>query len=98
MPRRRGKRAGRSIYTSSLSRLSVYPHAGRPAEEKLPQPPEPGDVILVRVNSIDEDGAGVGVYRGFRVLVDGASPGETVEALVDRVARRTIYAKVRGEG
>ena len=97
MPRRRGKRVRRDLYGASLSRLSVYPQAGGPGEGR-PEPPEPGDVLRVRIQSLDEDGAGVGFYRGYRVVVDGASPGETVEALVERVHKRTIYAKVKGEG
>ncbi len=59
----------------------------------MPRKMAPGSVIRVKVSSVNEEGLAVGRYRGFTVVVRGAEPGTTVEAVVERVAGRTVYAR-----
>ena len=96
MVRRRGKRVKSNLYGVNVSRLSVYPQARIPEEGR--RPPKPGSRIRVHIASVDEEGRGVGSYMGYRVVVDGGEPGESVEAVVTRVSGSTIYARAQGQG
>lgn len=99
MRRRRKETRRVDVYSSNISRYSVYPdyreagtqgkHAKRP-EVRI------GDLIEVRIVSIDEDGYGIGSYRGYRVLVEAASPGERINARVKAIRGNTIYAERTG--
>ncbi len=89
------RRIRRDVYGVDVSRYSVYPQARPPADVRKPgePPPRPGSVIRVTVSSVNEDGLAVGRYKGFTVVVQGAEPGATVEAVVERVAGRMVYAR-----
>lgn len=93
----RRKRVGREVYGVDVSRYSVYPQAPSPGEEggHGSPPPRPGSIIRVRLSSMNDDGVAVGKYRDFTVLVAGAEPGETVEAVVEKVEGDTIHARVK---
>jgi len=94
---RRRKKAGRrvDVYSSNIKRYSVYPtyrDAGQRSREARAEIPA-GEVFEVRISGLDEDGRGVGSYRGYRVLVEAASPGERVRVRVKSVKGRTLYAE-----
>ncbi|MEB3851624.1 MAG: TRAM domain-containing protein [Desulfurococcales archaeon] len=87
MARRRGKRVRRDVYSSNIQRLSVYPNPRSPRESR-PQAVRqlrPGDVVEIRVVELDDDGRGIGYYKGARVIVDDVEPGIQVKVRISRV-------------
>jgi predicted RNA-binding protein with TRAM domain len=76
----RRRRIGRGPYFLDVKRYSVYPSQSSKREER--KPPSPGERVTLRITALDEHGRGVGVYRGFRVIVEDAVPGSRVEALI----------------
>ncbi|MEB2836155.1 MAG: hypothetical protein GSR80_000173 [Desulfurococcales archaeon] len=91
---RRRKRVRRDIYSSNIQRLSVYPSAARHGapDPRAGKPPSPGDVVSVRIVSLDEDGRGIGYYRGFKVLVDDVEPGINLKVKIVSVEEDAIRA------
>lgn len=96
----RRRRVGREPYSLDVKRYSVYPTRSSRGDEKR-APPSPGERVTLRITALDEHGRGVGVYRGFKIVVEDAVPGSRVEALI--VAReegilRARLLRVLGEG
>lgn len=54
-----------------------------------------GQVIEIKIDDINSEGAGVGSYKGFKIFVDGALPSEIVKAKILTVKKN--YAKAIAE-
>lgn len=96
MRRRRKETRRVDVYSSNISRYSVYPdyrEAGAEGKQAREPAVRVGELIEIRVVSIDEDGYGVGSYKGYKVLIEAASPGERISAKVKAVRGNTIYAE-----
>src|SRR5690242_9237832 len=52
------------------------------------------DIISLHITSMGSDGQGIGRHRGFVVFVPFALPGETVEALIIKVAAGHAIGKL----
>jgi predicted RNA-binding protein with TRAM domain len=98
MVRRRGKRIRRDVYSSNIQKYSVYPRpaGGRGGSRGTPNTSQlqPGDKISLRIISVDEEGRGVGIYRGVKVIVEGAEPGVQVSVVIRKVEGDTAYAEL----
>ncbi len=91
--RRRGRKSRRTdVYTSNLSKMSVYPRFNRYDDRKSQEIKE-GDVIKVRIIGIDDSGRGIAYYKNVKVLVEDAIPGSEVVCKVVRVSGNLAYAK-----
>jgi len=90
---RRRRKARGEPYSLDVGRYSVYPpQRGRRASKQ--ERPSPGDRILLRITALDENGRGIGFYKGFRVIVEDALPGSRVEAIVTSARGGTIQARL----
>lgn len=54
--------------------------------------PKVGDTISINIHGLGSSGEGVGYFNGFTVFVDGALPGETVEARLYQCQKRCGFA------
>ncbi len=94
---RRRKKSRQDVYRTNFDRLSSYPsykEAVRAGREREPRGPKPGDTLRVRVTGVDDEGRPTGSYMGLTVVLTGGDfePGELVEAVVEKVSGRIIYA------
>lgn len=51
-------------------------------------PYNPGEVLQLQVDDLNHRGEGVGKANGFTLFVDGALPGETVQAKINKVHKK----------
>ncbi len=60
---------------------------------KTTTPFKKNDIIELEITDVSTDGAGFGRYEGMAVFVQGAAPGDKLEALVLKVSKNYAYAK-----
>ena len=60
----------------------------------LSLPVQKNECIALTIDNLDNRGFGVGRYEGVAVFVEGALPGERVEALVIKCAKNYAAAKL----
>ncbi|WP_109431000.1 23S rRNA (uracil(1939)-C(5))-methyltransferase RlmD [Sulfoacidibacillus thermotolerans] len=64
-------------------------------EKAIVPPVAMGDPVTLQVERLGYRGEGVARYRGFTIFVEGALPGETVEAQITQVKRSFAIAELR---
>ena len=78
-------------YSVDVQRFSIYHREERGGRRKSLQV---GDEINVTINEMDELGRGVVHYRGVRIVVPKAVPGEKVRVRVTRIDGNAAQATV----
>ena len=57
-------------------------------------PVKKNDTVTLTINDIGNEGQGIGKFEGYTLFVDGALPGETVEATVIKVGKNFGIGKL----
>lgn len=68
--------------------MAKAPARPRPAKKNLPP------LIEISIDSLNEEGLGIGRHEGKEVLVAGALPGEKVGIAVERAGQRRVIGKL----
>jgi predicted RNA-binding protein with TRAM domain len=89
----RRRRIRREPYSLDVKRYSVYPTRSSGGEERR-VPLSPGERVVLKITALDEHGRGVGVYKGFKIIVEDAVPGSRVEAVIVGREGRILRAKL----
>ena len=78
-------------YSVDVQRFSIYHREERGSRKRALQV---GDEVNVMINEMDELGRGVVHYRGIRIVVPKAVPGERVRIRIIRIDGNTAQATV----
>jgi 23S rRNA (uridine2552-2'-O)-methyltransferase len=52
-----------------------------------------GDIVEVEIVDVGERGDGIGYFEGFKVIVEGGSPNETVRVKIKKVTKNLAWGK-----
>jgi len=77
-------------YSVDVQRFSIYHREERGPRRSL----QVGDEVNVMINEMDELGRGVVHYRGIRIVVPKAVPGEKVRIRITRIDGNVAQATV----
>ncbi len=77
-------------YSVDVQRFSIYHREERGVRRSL----QVGDEVNVVINEMDELGRGVVHYRGVRIVVPKAVPGEKVRIRITRINGNVAQATV----
>ncbi len=77
-------------YSVDVQRFSIYHREERGVRRSL----QVGDEVNVVINEMDELGRGVVHYRGVRIVVPKAVPGEKVRIRITRINGNAAQATV----
>ncbi|MEZ0394561.1 MAG: TRAM domain-containing protein [Desulfurococcaceae archaeon] len=90
MTKHRQRKHAWSPYTSDIQRLSSYPRVAVPEGDAL----RAGEVVVVEIKGIDDDGNGVANLAGVKIVVAGAEPGTRARVLVTKVNDGVAYGRI----